>query len=177
MANSLGPSWKSNFSSFDPIPFAAASLGQVHSAVLAAHTSPTGKDEKVAVKIQFPDIAKSIESDLGYLKLLLNAGRILPRGLFLDKTLQVMKGELADECDYTKEADAARFFSSEEGLGRDTRFKVPWVWDGSTERVLVMQHMDGVSVGGNVVDSLSQKSRDEVSARIRTCTDESNGVR
>ncbi|KAI5118727.1 hypothetical protein M0805_004525 [Coniferiporia weirii] len=166
MTNSLGPSWASNFSSFDPIPFAAASLGQVHSAVLAAHVSPTSKDEKVAVKIQFPDIAKSIESDLGYLKLLLNAGGILPKGLFLDKTIQVMKGELADECDYALEASHARFFGSADGVGGDERFRVPWVWNGSTECVLVMQHMDGVSVGGNVVDGLSQESRDQIASRI-----------
>ncbi|KAL5496170.1 hypothetical protein ACEPAH_3087 [Sanghuangporus vaninii] len=163
MSNSLGSSWESNFASFDRVPFAAASLGQVHSAVLAAHASPTGKDEKVAIKIQFPDIAKSIESDLGYLKLLLNAGKILPRGLFLDKTLQVMKGELADECDYTREAACARFFGSQDALGKDRRFRIPWVWEGSTERVLVMQQMDGVSVGGNIVDNLSQESRDQLS--------------
>ena len=162
MADSLGESWKENFTSFDPIPFAAASLGQVHSAVLAAHVSPTGEDERIAVKVQFPDIAKSIESDLGYLKLLLNAGRMLPRGLFLDKTLQVMKGELADECDYRREAESARFFASDEGVGRDCRFRVPWIWDGSTDRVLVMEHMDGVSVGGNLVDTLSQETRDQV---------------
>lgn len=162
MSDSLGESWSSYFSSFEPIPFAAASLGQVHSAILAGHVSPTGQEEKVAVKIQFPDIAKSIESDLSYLKLILNAGRMLPRGLFLDKTLQVMKGELADECDYKKEADSARFFGSDEGVGRDARFKVPWIWGGSTERVLVMQNMEGVSVGGSVVDSLSQESRDQV---------------
>ncbi|EJD05228.1 ABC1-domain-containing protein [Fomitiporia mediterranea MF3/22] len=166
MSDALGPSWSSNFASFDPIPFAAASLGQVHSAVLAAHASPTSKDERVAVKIQFPNIEKSIESDLGYLKVLLNAGRILPRGLFLDKTLQVMKGELADECNYTREAECIRFFCSENAVGNDSRFRVPWVWNGSTERVLVMQRMDGVSVGGNVVDSLSQYSRDQIASTI-----------
>ena len=73
-----------------------------------------------------------------------------------------MKGELADECDYTLEASSARFFSSPDGLGTDSRFRVPWIWDGSTKDVLVMQHMDGVSVGGNVVDVLSQETRDEV---------------
>lgn len=89
MADSLGPSWLSNFSTFDPIPFAAASLGQVHSAILAKEASPTGREERVAVKIQFPNIRDSIESDLGYLKILLTAGRMLPKGLFLEKTIQV----------------------------------------------------------------------------------------
>lgn len=89
MTFALGPSWAKNFTSFDRIPFAAASIGQVHGAVLRASTSPTGREERVAVKIQFPDIANSIASDLGYVKLLLTAGQLLPKGLFLDRTIQV----------------------------------------------------------------------------------------
>lgn len=89
MMSSLGPSWADNFTSFDHIPFAAASIGQVHSAVLRASVSPTAREERVAVKIQFPNIANSIASDLGYVKLLLTAGRLLPKGLFLDRTVQV----------------------------------------------------------------------------------------
>lgn len=80
-----------------------------------------------------------------------------------------MKGELADECDYTLEASAAQFFSSPSGLRNDPRFRVPWVWEGSTRQVLIMQFMDGVSVGGNVVDVLTQDTRDEVRISLR-CT-------
>jgi hypothetical protein len=89
MASSLGPSWRSSFAEFNPIPFAAASIGQVHHAVLAASTSPTGRPARVAVKVQFPNIAESVASDLSYIRILLTAGRLLPRGLFLDKTLAV----------------------------------------------------------------------------------------
>lgn len=89
MASSLGQSWRSSFTEFDPIPFAAASIGQVHRATLAASVSPTGRREHVAVKIQFPNIAESVASDLSYIRLLLTAGRLLPPGLFLDKTLTV----------------------------------------------------------------------------------------
>jgi len=39
MTSSLGPSWRSYFADFNPIPFAAASIGQVHHAVLAASVS------------------------------------------------------------------------------------------------------------------------------------------
>jgi aarF domain-containing kinase len=83
MQSSLGADWSRHFASFDRIPFAAASIGQVHSAVLSSSSL------SVAVKIQFPNIARSIESDLGYVRWLLTAGKILPKGLFLDKTLQV----------------------------------------------------------------------------------------
>ena len=90
MVSSLGPSWRSSFADFNPIPFAAASIGQVHQAALAASVSPTGRPTRVAVKIQFPNIAESVASDLGYIRILLTAGRLLPRGLFLDKTLAVL---------------------------------------------------------------------------------------
>jgi aarF domain-containing kinase len=89
MSTSLGADWTSNFASFDRIPFAAASIGQVHNAVLAASASPTGREEAVAVKVQFPNVRNSISSDLGYIRLLLTAGSLLPRGLYLDRTLDV----------------------------------------------------------------------------------------
>ncbi|KZT00373.1 ABC1-domain-containing protein [Laetiporus sulphureus 93-53] len=166
MRTSLGPSWADYFDSFDRLPFAAASIGQVHSAVLSASSSPTQKPAKVAVKIQFPNIVDSIESDLGYVKMLLTAGRLLPKGLFLDRTLEVMKAELAEECDYTREASFARQFALPSHLGNDPRFKVPWVWEGSTERVLVMEYVDGVSVGGSVINALTQKERDDIASAI-----------
>jgi aarF domain-containing kinase len=71
-----------------------------------------------------------------------------------------MKAELADECDYEREARFARRFRA--GLGADARFAVPWVWSGSTRGVLVMQHVAGTSVGGPAVARLPQADRDEV---------------
>ncbi|KAH9916412.1 ABC1-domain-containing protein [Epithele typhae] len=166
MRDSLGPSWQDNFASFDRIPFAAASIGQVHHATLAAHASPTGAPERVAVKVQFPNVARSIASDLGYVKVLLTAGSILPKGLFLDRTLAVMKEELADECDYAREAAFARRFAQEDHLGTDAHFKVPWVWEDSTDRVLVMEYVEGISVGGSDVERLSSQDKNDIAARI-----------
>ncbi|KAF5348730.1 hypothetical protein D9758_006816 [Tetrapyrgos nigripes] len=166
MQSSLGPNWQSHFDSFDRIPFAAASIGQVHSAVLTASASPTGKPAPVAVKIQFPSIADSIASDLGYINLLLTAGRLLPKGLFLDRTMQVMKQELTEECDYTREASFLRLFGSSQYLGNDPRFKVPWAWEGSTDRVLVMERMDGISVGEAEISNLSQGERNYIASTI-----------
>lgn len=74
-----------------------------------------------------------------------------------------MKEELKDECDYTREASFLRKFGSESVLGGDPRFKVPWVWDGSTDMVLVMERVEGVSVGEADVSALSQRDRNEVS--------------
>ncbi|KAL1739828.1 ABC1 family-domain-containing protein [Schizophyllum fasciatum] len=173
MREALGEDWMSNFASFERIPFAAASIGQVHraelkaSAVVDPSTAPAINANgtiPVAVKVQFPNIARSIASDLGYLRTLLTAGRLLPKGLFLNKTLEVMKGELADECDYTREAAMARKFSR--FVQTDDRFMVPWVWPGSTKEVLVMERVNGISVGEERVKRLPKERRDEIAERV-----------
>src|SRR5438045_2831727 len=64
LASNLGMGWRELFSAFDEKPIAAASIGQVHNAILKS----TG--ERVAVKIQYPGVANSIGSDLSNLSIL-----------------------------------------------------------------------------------------------------------
>ncbi|KAG9079927.1 hypothetical protein FRC06_007308 [Ceratobasidium sp. 370] len=88
---------------FDPIPIASASLGQVHKVTVSPSILLSSQPVPVALKVQFPNIAESISSDLANISTLLNANALLPRGLYLNRTLKVMRGELADECDYERE--------------------------------------------------------------------------
>ncbi|KAG2005766.1 atypical/ABC1/ABC1-A protein kinase, variant 2 [Coprinopsis cinerea AmutBmut pab1-1] len=197
LSAAYGPNWcnpsnpeETVFMEFERIPFAAASIGQVHRARLAPRLCPPelldqgNKDVglDVAVKVQFPNIVNSIKSDLGYVKMLLSVGGLLPKGLFLDRTIEVMSAELADECSYTREASFLKKFRAKKFLGGDERFKVPWVWEGSTDQVLVMERVGGVGVGdvshgsaleeGEVavdeetVRGLSQRDRNDIAARI-----------
>lgn len=73
-----------------------------------------------------------------------------------------MSAELADECDYRREAEFLKTFGSPKCLGNDPRFKVPWVWDGSTSTVLVMERVEGLSVGEADISNLSQDDRNKV---------------
>ncbi|KAF7728035.1 hypothetical protein EC973_006800 [Apophysomyces ossiformis] len=136
MSQELGPDWRSKFDAFDPVPIAAASIGQVHAATLA------GTGQEVVVKIQYPGVAESIDSDLNNLKALVTFSNLLPRGLYLDNTIKVTKQELAWECDYMREADnAIRFGQLLEG---DERYKVPKVIkELCSERVLVCERLHG----------------------------------
>jgi aarF domain-containing kinase len=77
-----------------------------------------------------------------------------------------MKEELADECNYTREASFLKLFGSLAYLGSDDRFKVPWVWEGSTDRVLVMERVNGTSVGDADINGLSTRDRNDVSGQI-----------
>ncbi|KAI8581593.1 hypothetical protein K450DRAFT_232061 [Umbelopsis ramanniana AG] len=136
MKEQLGSEWRSNFSSFDPIPIAAASIGQVHAATLASNGM------SLAIKIQYPGISESIDSDLNNLKTLVTFSNLLPKGLYLDNTIRVTKQELAWECDYVREADNAVRFKTL--LNGDERYKVPAVVkDLSTRMVLVSERLRG----------------------------------
>ena len=97
LEKSYGKEWQKNFKEINLFPFAAASIGQVHEAVLADGT-------RVALKIQYTGVAGSIDSDLDNFKLLIDVLGIFPRGLYLDELIRVTRGELHWECDYTREA-------------------------------------------------------------------------
>lgn len=154
MSTELGSQWSEMFSSFDRTPIASASIGQVHRATLAS----TGAT--VAVKVQFPGIEQSISSDLSYLTPLLASSSILPRGLYLQNTIAVMRRELADECDYIREAEAGRRFRRL--LEGDEFFDVPKVVDeASSAKVLTTEWMEGRPLSR--VTRLSQDTRDRVS--------------
>lgn len=162
LASDLGSEWRNLFSTFEEKPLAAASIGQVHAAILKS----TG--QRVAVKVQYPGVAGSIDSDLSNLAVLLTASRLLPKGLFLDKTIDNARTELAWECDYVREANCIRRFqellSDEEGI-----FAVPNVFlEASGKHVLTMEYMDGVGV--TKVQNFTQEQKDWIGTQIlRLC--------
>ena len=162
LASSLGSDWRELFSSFDEMPMAAASIGQVHGAVLKETNS------RVAVKVQYPGVADSIDSDLNNLSLLLTASRLLPKGLYLDKTIANARSELAWECDYVREAEAAKRFKALLVDEQET-FDVPTVFEAaSAAQVLTMARMEGTAV--TKIRDLDQAQKDWIGAQIlRLC--------
>ncbi|PBP20515.1 putative ubiquinone biosynthesis protein coq-8 [Diplocarpon rosae] len=162
LATNLGSDWRDMFSTFDDKPLAAASIGQVHSAVLRSNGA------HVAVKVQYPGVAESIDSDLSNLALLLTASRLLPKGLFLDKTIANARVELAWECDYIREAESGRRF---ERLLADDRniFRVPRVYgEASGKQVLTTEFMEGIGVTKD--QNFTQEQKDWIGTHIlRLC--------
>ncbi|KAJ1951204.1 hypothetical protein FBU59_000304 [Linderina macrospora] len=160
MRRQLGADWRDAFVEFHDEPFAAASIGQVHRAQIepARH----GFD-RVAVKVQYPGVAGSIESDLSNLQSLLVMSKLLPRGMYLENTIKVARKELEWECDYAREADAICKFG--ELLAGDSDFAVPrLVPELSNKMVLTTEFMDGMDM--NRVESLSQEVRDHVGTSV-----------
>lgn len=161
LADNLGPDWRELFSSFDELPMAAASIGQVHGAVLKKTGQP------VAVKVQYPGVADSIDSDLNNLSILLTASRLLPRGMYLDKTIANARVELAWECDYLREAECGNRFRKL--LQDDPVFMIPeTIPETSGKQVLTMERLQGVAV--TKIQTFTQEQRDWIGTQImRLC--------
>jgi predicted unusual protein kinase regulating ubiquinone biosynthesis (AarF/ABC1/UbiB family) len=143
MRQDLGENWRDGFEEFEDVPFASASIGQVHSAVLSRKSSSPLAGQKVAVKVQFPGVRESISSDLSNLRWLVTASAILPKGLFLDNTIRVMKRELDDECNYEREREMCKRFGDLLN-SPESSFSVPRVVDDlCSGRVLTTEMMRG----------------------------------
>ncbi len=162
LAANLGADWRELFGEFEEKPIAAASIGQVHAATL----KNTG--ERVAVKVQYPGVADSIDSDLNNLAILLTASKLLPKGLFLEKTIANARTELAWECDYVREKECGERFQQLLADEKDV-FLVPRVIpECSGKTIITMEFMDGVGV--TKVQNLTQEQRDWIGTNIlRLC--------
>ncbi|WQF79957.1 Putative ABC1 atypical kinase-like domain, protein kinase-like domain superfamily [Colletotrichum destructivum] len=162
LAANLGPEWRELFDEFEEKPVAAASIGQVHRATLKEG------GRKVAVKIQFPGVADSINSDLDNLGILLTATKLLPKGLYLNKTIDNARLELGWECDYEREAQCLLRYKELLADEPDT-FLVPEVHlQACGKNVLTMDWMEGVGV--TRVKSFTQEQKDWIGTQIlRLC--------
>ncbi|XP_043075715.1 atypical kinase COQ8A, mitochondrial [Puntigrus tetrazona] len=154
----LGPNWRDQLDMFEERPFAAASIGQVHLARM--------KDgREVAMKIQYPGVAQSINSDVNNLMTVLSMSNALPEGLFPEHLIDVMRRELALECDYIREAKCARKFK--ELLKDHPFFYVPEVIDElSSQHVLTTELVPGFPL--DQADGLSQELKNEICKNILT---------
>ncbi|MFU8803207.1 MAG: ABC1 kinase family protein [Bradymonadaceae bacterium] len=123
------------FSYFDPEPAGAASIGQVHRARLES-------GEDVAVKVQYPRVADSLESDLKTLGSMMSYGRAVIDKSRLNSYLEEIRSVVLTEADYRIEAqNLARFHeltSAKDGV----RSPRPFL-ELATQTVVVMEFMEG----------------------------------
>ncbi|KAJ1843858.1 hypothetical protein LPJ73_005353, partial [Coemansia sp. RSA 2703] len=166
----IGQQWREGFSQFNETPFAAASIGQVHEAELNSQLQAKHQITKVAVKVQYPGVANSIDSDLNNMQSLLMMSKLLPRGMYLENTIKVARKELHWECDYKREAEAMLRFGRL--LADDPVFVAPrLVPELSSKMVLTAEFMEGDHM--KVAQNLSQQVRDYIGTNImRLCLQE-----
>jgi len=137
----LGCTLDERFMEFDPVPIAAASIAQVHKAVLI-----TG--ERVVVKVRRPDIKKHLEQDISILRYVAEMlekhypeTRIFGPSAIVEEFARTIRREL----DFTIEADNAQRFK-ENFEGSDTLF-IPAIYEELTkQRVLTMERISGIKI-------------------------------
>jgi aarF domain-containing kinase len=154
----LGDDPENVFAQFDKRAFAAASLGQVHRARLA-------DGEEVAVKIQYPGIARTIQSDFRNLFLFMLPARLGKDWESTKDQFDDLRMRLEQETDYVQEAanleKARSLFRDADGI------VVPRVFPQfSTSRVLTMERLDGIHLREFVARGPSQEERNDVARKI-----------
>ena len=154
----LGKPLLNIFKSFDEIPFAAASIGQVHKAVL-----PNG--QQVVVKVQYPGVDEACESDLKQVRLALRLMGVLKVDRKLqDRLFKEIQESLDNELNYEVEAqnlDVARTFH--EAL--DNKIIIPKVFpEFSSRHVLTLSFEHGESI--ETASTWSQEIRNELGRRL-----------
>ncbi|MBT8063765.1 MAG: AarF/ABC1/UbiB kinase family protein, partial [Gammaproteobacteria bacterium] len=154
MGREYGKGWEDRFADFDFEPIAAASIGQVHRA-----TTQDGRD--LALKIQYPGVAKSIDSDVDNMAMFLRMANILPVELDVKGIIAEAKRQLRQEADYTIEAKYLRDYR--ELVRDDDWFVVPRVHeDFTTKHILAMDFVDGVPLETLGEEGVPQEERDRV---------------
>jgi aarF domain-containing kinase len=159
-----GDHYMDKFEVFETRPFAAASIGQVHLATLKT----TG--QRVAVKIQYPGVSQSIQSDIDNLMSVLNVAQLLPKQMYVENAIAVMKRELLDECDYIREAQCNLNFA--QLLKDDKVFLVPKVYtELTTKNILVAEYVEGLPF--DKCENLNQEENNYIGYNmLRLCLQE-----
>eukprot|EP00168_Porphyra_purpurea_P017227 TRINITY_DN5871_c0_g1_i1.p1 TRINITY_DN5871_c0_g1~~TRINITY_DN5871_c0_g1_i1.p1 ORF type:complete len:357 (-),score=162.29 TRINITY_DN5871_c0_g1_i1:62-1132(-) len=120
-----------------------------------------GGSVPIALKVQYPGVATSIDSDLSNVRRLATVSGLAPANLFLDKILGHAREELRRECDYLGEAARTsrfrRLLAAEPSL-RDDVYVPAVVWPLTTGRVLATEYVAGVPVDALAVAADRQRA-------------------
>lgn len=135
MRAELGADWQSKFAEFGQEAAHAASLGQVHKATL-----PDGRT--VACKLQYPDMASAVESDVGQLKTMLGLFKRLDGSIDPSEMVDEITDRLREELDYTREAKHMALYAKMLA-GKDFVTVPEPIASHSTDRLLTMNWVEG----------------------------------
>jgi predicted unusual protein kinase regulating ubiquinone biosynthesis (AarF/ABC1/UbiB family) len=151
MMAELGPDWEKRFASFEKVPAAAASLGQVHRAT--AHDGM-----RLAVKLQYPDMQSAVEADLAQLEILFAIQRRMDPAIDTREIIKEIGERVREELDYRREAKHAALY--QEVLADEPLVRVPTVRpELSTGRLLTLSWLDGTKMLSHVDQPLAIRNR------------------
>ncbi|MCD6672821.1 MAG: AarF/ABC1/UbiB kinase family protein [Burkholderiaceae bacterium] len=154
LGREYGKGWRARFERFDEQPIAAASIGQVHRA-------RTIDGRELALKIQYPGVARSIRGDIDNVVALLRLLKLLPRDADIDALAREAVRQLSQEADYLAEAAALGRFAAL--VADEPRLYAPRAHaDLTTSRVLAMDFVDGEPLDALARPGVTQSVRNEI---------------
>ena len=150
LARELGADWKDFLVELDPVPAAAASIGQVHKGRWV-------DGREVAVKVQYPGAAEALASDLRQIaRVARGLGPLVP-GIDIKPLVEELQARAVEELDYQLEAEAQRIFAEE--FRDDPDIVIPDVV-ASAGTVLVTEWMESPNSLAHVIREGTQEERD-----------------
>ncbi len=158
MQGELGPDWQKRFANFSQTAAAAASLGQVHRATL-----PDGRD--VACKLQYPDMASTVDADLRQLKLAMAVYHRMDGAIQHDDVYVELAERLREELDYTREAAHMRLYGAVLANTPDVHVPTP-IPELSTKRLLTMTWLEGRSLAQRLEENPPQEERNRIAEAL-----------
>jgi aarF domain-containing kinase len=157
-----GTGWDKSFKRFEFTPIAAASIGQVHRA-------ETRDGRRLALKIQFPGVRESIDSDIANLAMLGRSFGMAPKGMDIAPFLEEARRQLHREADYDAEAEALESYRV--WVGDDPDFQIPAVHrDLTTRNILAMDFAEGVPVDRLAGPEYRRAERDRAATLLMRLT-------
>jgi predicted unusual protein kinase regulating ubiquinone biosynthesis (AarF/ABC1/UbiB family) len=151
----FGRTWPERFRSFDEVPAAAASIGQVHQAIWA-------DGREVAIKLQYPGAGPALMADFTQLSRMAWLFSRLSPGLEVKPLLAELRTRVLEELDYTLEAQAQRAFAA--AYAEDPEIAVPRVV-ASAPKAIVTEWMDGTPLA-RIIAGGTQAERDHAGTRL-----------
>jgi predicted unusual protein kinase regulating ubiquinone biosynthesis (AarF/ABC1/UbiB family) len=151
----FGRRWPDRFQSFDEVPAAAASIGQVHRAVWA-------DGREVAVKLQYPGAGPALLADFTQLSRMAWLFSRMSPGLEVKPLLAELKERVLEELDYALEADAQRRFAA--AFADDPDIAIPRVV-ASAPKVIVTEWLEGTPLS-RIIASGTQAERDQAGSLL-----------
>lgn len=156
LENEWGNSWSDHFERFSFVPSAAASIGQVHEAI-------TRNGLRLAIKVQYPGVRESIDSDVNNVATLLRISGLLPETLDIQEILEEAKRQLHAEADYLAEGQWLKAYASH--LGGFSPFLLPQLYpELATKNILAMSWVEGVPIES--LGTASQELRDRLATEL-----------
>lgn len=139
----------------DPEPLGTASLAQVHRA--------THKQDgrQLVLKVQYPQVANAIDSDMALFKNLLKITRVVPQTQEFNQWFEEVRQMMHNEMDYQLEAETTERFRRY--LADDPRYIIPQIYpEYSTKQVLCMSYEHGISINDPALLQISQQRRNAI---------------